>query len=376
LKIVVDQNIRGAESTFGHHGELTFLEGRAIRNGDLRDAEVLIVRTATTVDETLLRGTPVRFVGSTSIGIDHIDTAWLDRRGIAWSNAPGCNADGTAQYTLAIAWLACERLGISLTKLTAGVIGRGNVGSRVQTLLEALGVTVVANDPPLADAGEPGLVTLEEALAQDLVCLHVPLTRAGPYPTFRFIGRRELARMRPQSLLVNTSRGDVVDGGALLDSLRTGRLHAALDVWPGEPRIDPDLLAAATVGTPHVAGYSDDGKYAGTRMVYEAFCEFFRLEARPMAMPGQSPELHIQAGQDPIAAALEAACFVQSHDEALRALARQNAADRVLGFDRLRREYPSRRDFQAWRLHCDQPADAPTLARLGFRVETPHLRYS
>ena len=368
MKIAVDQNIKGAESTFGHHGELSFLEGRAIRNEHLRDTDVLIVRTATAVNETLLRGTPVRFVGSTSIGIDHIDTDWLEHQGVAWANAPGCNADGTAQYTLAIAWLACERLGRPLSDLTAGVIGRGNVGSRVQALFRALGMRVVANDPPLADAGEPDLVSLDDALAQDVVCLHVPLTREGRYPTFRFIGRRELARMGPNSLLINASRGDVVDGDALLGEVRAGRLHAALDVWPGEPRIDPDLLRATTVATPHVAGYSDDGKYKGTRMVYRAFCAAAGLKPQPMAMPTQSPELQIHPGQDPIACALEASCFVQRHDEAMRALAPLDAAERAAGFDRLRRDYPSRRDFAAWQVHCSDSGPARTLARMGFRV--------
>ena len=227
---------------------------------------------------------------------------------------------------------------------------------------------VVANDPPLADAGEPDLVSLDEALAQDVVCLHVPLTREGPYPTFRFIGRRELARMRTDSLLINASRGDVVDGEPLLDELRPGRLHAALDVWPGEPRINPDLLRATTVATPHVAGYSDDGKYNGTRMVYEAFCASAGLEPRPMAMPTQSPELHVDAGQDPLARALEASCFVQRHDEAMRKLAHRDAAERAVEFDRLRRDYPSRRDFQAWVVHCSDPGPARTLARMGFQV--------
>jgi len=156
LKILVDQNIRGAPSTFGRHAELTFMDGRSIRNEHLGQADALIIRTATVVDETLLRGTPVRFVGTTSIGIDHVDTDWLDRQGIVWANAPGCNADGTAQYTLAMVALACARLGRPLTDLNAAVVGRGNVGSRVQSLLQVLGVDVVANDPPLADAGVPG----------------------------------------------------------------------------------------------------------------------------------------------------------------------------------------------------------------------------
>ena len=369
MKIVIDQNIRGAESTFGRHGELTFLEGRSIRNEHLRDAEALVIRTATRVDAELLQDTPVRFVGSTSIGLDHIDTTWLDGKGIAWANAPGCNADGTAQYTLAIAWLACERLGRPLTELSAAVIGRGNVGSRVQSLLQALDASVVANDPPLADAGVPGLVSLEEALAQDIVCLHVPLTRQGPYPTLRFIDATALAHMNPGALLINSARGDVVNGGALLDELRAGRLQAALDVWPGEPQIDTALLEAVTVATPHVAGYSADGKYNGTRMVYEAFCHSAGLDPFPIAAPTDEPELRIPAGVDPVGHALGATCFVERHDAAMRELALCGDEERAGGFDRLRRDYPVRRDFQAWRVHCADPSGARALGKLGFRVQ-------
>jgi erythronate-4-phosphate dehydrogenase len=369
LKIVVDQNIRGAQSTFGRHGNLSFMEGRSIRNEHLSDTDALIIRTATVVDQSLLRGTPVRFVGSTSIGIDHIDTGWLDRQGITWANAPGCNADGTAQYTLAMIWLALERLGRRLSGMTAAVVGRGNVGSRVKSLLETLGLEVVANDPPLADAGEPGLVSIDEALAQDIVCLHVPLTRQGPYPTYRFIGREQLARMHDNALLVNTSRGDVVDGNAVLPELRPGRLQAALDVWPGEPRIDPALLTATTVATPHVAGYSDDGKRNGTRMVYEAFCAWSGLAPHAMQTPPRPPELRIDAGENPLARALDVACFIRRHDRAMRELAGCDPADMAAGFDRLRREYPNRRDFQAWRVHCDDTACRGTLGRLGFQVE-------
>ena len=368
MNIIVDQNIRGAESTFGRHAELSFMEGRSIRNEDLSDADALIIRTATRVDESLLRGTPVRFVGSTSIGIDHIDTGWLDRQDIAWANAPGCNADGTAQYTLAMIWLACQRLGRRLQGLTAAVVGRGNVGSRVKALLESLGIEVVANDPPLADAGETGLVSLDEALQRDIVCLHVPLTRHGPYPTYRLIGQEQLARMQDNALLVNAGRGDSVDGSALLAEVGAGRLQAALDVWPGEPNIDPALLSATTVATPHVAGYSDDGKRNGTRMAYEAFCAWSGLAPHSMETPPSPPELRIDAGEDALTRVLEATCFVRRHDRAMRDLAGCDPAERAAGFDRLRREYPTRRDFQAWRVRCGDAACRETLGRLGLRV--------
>jgi len=298
-----------------------------------------------------------------------MDLDWLERNHIAWANAPGCNADSTAQYTLAMIALACERLGRVLTGLTAAVIGRGNVGSRVQVLLQELGLSVLANDPPLADAGESGLAPLDQALAQDIVCLHVPLTNDGPYPTRGMIDRDALARMRDNALLVNTSRGDVVDGQALLDELQGGRLHAALDVWPGEPRMDARLVHATTVATPHVAGYSADGKLRGTLMVYRAFCHWAGLQPVPdPAIPQEPPRLHIPAGQAALTSALDAACFVRRHDSQMRALADLPTDLRAAQFDRLRRDYPLRRDFGAWQVHVDDAGSEQTLRRLGFHV--------
>ncbi len=373
MKIVVDQNIRGAGDTFGQHGNLHFMDGREIFRAQVLDADVLIIRTATRVDEQLLRDSRVGFVGTTSIGTDHLDTAWLDQNGICWASAPGCNADSAAQYTLAMIWLANLRTGGQLKRQRAAIIGRGNVGSRVQRLLEALGVEVVANDPPLADGGEPGLVNLEEALQRDIICFHVPLTTDGPYPTFRFIDAAQLALMPKGALLVNTARGDVICGPALLAELQDRRLHAALDVWPGEPRIDHRLLEASTVATPHVAGYSDDGKRKGTWIVYEAFCRWAGLEPVP-ARPdcGERPKLTIEPGEDGLSKALDAACFVRSHDEAMRRLSGLTEQDRAAGFDRLRRDYPTRRDFQAWSLHCPDPEQAQLFDRLGFSVNAPY----
>jgi len=369
VNIVIDRNIRGAETTFGRHGSLRVMDGRAIRRADLADADLLIVRTATRVDRDLLHGTPVRFVGTTSIGTDHFDIPYLDAAGIAWANAPGCNADSAAEYTLAMIWLACQRLGRSLAGSRAGIVGRGNVGSRTLRLLHTLGVDVVANDPPLADAGVTGLVSLNEALECDIVCLHVPLTRDGPYPTWRMIDPRALARLRDGALLVNAARGDVVDGPALRSALERGRMHAALDVWPGEPQLDPQLLRRTVVATPHVAGYSDDGKRNGTRMVYEAFCAWSG-EAPVAAEPNadRSLSLHLDPERDALTQALEAACFVPRHDAALGELADRPTAEIARGFDRLRKEYPFRRDFRGWRIRGARDADAERLAALGFIV--------
>jgi erythronate-4-phosphate dehydrogenase len=370
VKIVVDQNIRAAGSTFGRHAELQLIDGRNICADQLGDAEALIIRTTSRVDRQLLKGSRVGFVGTTSIGTDHLDIEWLEQRGIRWANAPGCNADSAAQYTLAMMWLACARLGRRLAEQSVGIIGRGNVGSRLQRLLTGLGVETVANDPPLTELGAAGLVSLDKALAQDIVSLHVPLERAGVFPTYRFIASEQLARMSSHALLVNAARGDVVDADALLLELGDGRLHAALDVWPHEPRISRRLLESTEVATPHVAGYSDDGKHNAVQMVYQAFCEWAGLQ--PVEPGGPSSgrlELNIAAGEDAVSKALDAACFVRRHDQEMRALARLAPARRAIEFDRLRRDYPPRRDFHGWNIHCGESEKARVLGRLGFSLE-------
>jgi erythronate-4-phosphate dehydrogenase len=370
VRIVVDRNIRGAEVTFGRHGELVQMDGRDIRKPDLEGADLLIIRTATKANAELLDGTAVRFVGTTSIGTDHLDIPWLEQQGIAWSNAPGCNADSAAQYTLAMMWLACARLGRKLEEQRVGIIGRGNVGSRLQKLLQALAVETVANDPPLADEGEKGLVSQAEALACDVVTLHVPLTRDGPYPTLRMIGAEQLARMPSGALLVNAARGDVVDGPALLDAVRSSGTHAALDVWPGEPLLNPELLEHAVVATPHVAGYSDDGKRNGTWIVYEAFCEWSGVS--PVTRQGFESgrlSLSITNAEGALTEALQSACFVEVHDRALKKLSRLGTEEIARGFDQLRKEYPFRRDFHGWDVSCTNREAAAMLMRLGFEVE-------
>lgn len=369
MKIVVDQNIRAAGECFGQHGELTVLDGRRICTADLRDADALIIRTTTRVDGQLLKDSPVGFVGTTSIGTDHLDIDWLEQRDITWASAPGCNADSAAQYTLAMIWLACERLGLRLASQRVGIIGRGNVGSRLQRLLAALGVESVANDPPLEERGESGLVSLEKALAQDIVSLHVPLERQGAHPTYRFIASEQLARMRDHALLVNTARGDVVDGSALMAELQRGRLHAALDVWPGEPCFSSELLDSTTVATPHVAGYSDDGKRNGMLTVYRAFCEWADLQPlEPVGGSAAYRNLDIAAAEDAISRALDAACFVSRHDREMRLLSALEPRHRAVEFDRLRRDYPLRRDFHAWNIDCQDSEKATALSRLGFLV--------
>ena len=366
LIIVADRNMATLENTFGRHGALRLADGRALRRETLEDADVLLVRSVTRVDAALLEGTPVRFVGTATIGTDHLDLRWLEAHGIAWASAPGCNADAAAQYTLGMILLAWHRLGRARADLGVGIVGHGNVGSRLAALCEALGVPTVSNDPPLAEAGLGGLVILDEALACPVVSLHVPLTRSGPWPTAHLVDGDVIERMAPGALLVNAARGDVVDGDALTAALAAGRIHAALDVWPGEPRIDSALLHATTVATPHVAGYSTEGKRRGTTMVYDAFCRWLGVD-----MPAGAPErtnsnesLDVRGHRDPIARAVLETTGVERDDAALRA-----APCDVKAFDRLRRACGPRREFAQVRVRAPRTA-LDMLCALGFDTPT------
>jgi len=355
------------DETFGAHGEIIRVAGREMSRNDLESADVLLVRSVTPVGPRLLEGTPVRFVGTATIGLDHMDTDWLDAAGIAWASAPGCNADAAAQYALGMMMLACQRLGRAFSAQRVGIIGRGNVGSRLQALLEALEVQTVACDPPLVEQGVRGLVTREEALDRDIVSLHVPLTRSGPHATRRMIDAKALAAMRPGALLVNTARGAVVAAAELLQWLTSGSGYAALDCWPGEPDIHPALLDAALVATPHVAGYSEEGKRRGTQMIYRAFCRHFGLAERPCFEPAEAtidaPVSRAGDCRSFAAGAVLAACGTERDDAEMR-----RRAGTAGFFDTLRREYRQRREFQSTRLRVCSVECAPLLKRLGFRT--------
>lgn len=366
MRIIADANIPAVGETFGRHAELRRVDGRRLSRSDLARADALLVRSVTAVGPALLQGTPVRFVGSATIGIDHLDTGWLEANGIAWANAPGCNADAAAQYTLAMLSLACRRLGRELRDQRVGIVGRGNVGSRLQALLTALEVSSLACDPPLAEAGESGLVPLADILALPVVSLHVPLTRSGPCPTLGMIGQEQLDRLPAGALLLNTSRGKVVDSPALAGWLAGGRGNAALDVWPREPALDPDLLRLATVATPHVAGYSLEGRLNGTRMIYVAFCEWLGVEAGANPPPeAPVPELLDVTACRGVTDLLLGASRIEADDAALRALAGtpELLAD---GFDGLRRDYRYRRDFSGLQVGGASGTLAGLLPALGF----------
>ncbi len=354
MKLLIDENIPGAASAFDCFGEVRVLPGRAITRAALHDIEALLVRSVTRVDRTMLEGTPVRFVASATAGIDHVDTQALAELGIAFAHAPGSNADSVVDYVLAVLALAFPPPA-GLQGRCVGIIGCGQVGGRLLRRLRALGVPCRVHDPLLGAAAPPEEAPLAEVLAADIVTLHVPLTREGAHATQHMISARELRALRDDALLINAARGAVVENGVLRDALlQRPQLRAVLDVWENEPLPDRALLARVLVGTPHIAGYAWDGKLRGASQVFEALAAFAGLEwgagaATGLCAPsvGDLREHDCGSWQEAVLA-----CYDPRHDDArLRAVAlEQDRTARAAGFDRLRRDYPPRREFSAWRI--------------------------
>lgn len=376
MKIVADENIPFVQEAFGTLGDITMLPGREIGPEQVRGADLLLVRSITAVDARLLEGSRVRFVGSATIGLDHVDEAWLRARGIVLVYAPGSNANSVAEYVVAaLVALGSERY----AGRTLGIIGLGRIGILVREKALALGMTVLANDPPLEKAGLGGLVSLEELLKRsDIVTCHVPLTREGPDTTYHLLDASGLSLLRPHAVVINTSRGAVVDNAALLRCLQEKRLGGAvLDVWEGEPQPDPALIRAVTLGTPHIAGHSWNGKAAGTKMLYDAVCTFFnrRFKWAPPAPPDGADRrpVAVEAGRsldELLPALLPRSYDIRRDDAALRAIAELPGSEQGRAFDHFRASYPARLEFRhtSVAVPVGRSKVPEALRRVGFTV--------
>ena len=292
MKLVIDDKIPYIRGQAERLGECLYLPGADISAGDVRDADALIVRTRTRCDEALLRGSKVRFVATATIGYDHIDRAAMRRLGIAWANCPGCNAASVAQYVGCVILAAQEEGVLKKGSLVVGLIGAGHGGTAAKTLLEGMGHRVMLNDPPLQLRGQRGLFSLESIAREcDVVSLHTPLTRSGLFPTYHLANRRFFASLRRRPLFINSSRGACMDTRAVVEALEDGKIRAAaIDTWENEPCIDKKLLRSAWISTPHIAGYSADGKSNATRMALEAVSAHFGLDCSFNISPPSLPE--------------------------------------------------------------------------------------
>jgi erythronate-4-phosphate dehydrogenase len=352
MRIIADENIPYAVEAYSTLGEVVLAPGRGITRAMLEDADVLVVRSITKVNAELLDGTRVQFVGTCTIGEDHIDKVYLASRGIAFSSAPGCNANSVGQYLVATLLHLAEKHGIAPEGMKLGIVGVGNVGKRVYFQARALGFSCVLHDPPLAETtGDPIYRPIEEVLGCDIVTLHVPLARAGAHPTRHLVDETFLAKMRDGAFLINSSRGAVVDNQALKRALAVGKLRGTvLDVWEGEPNPDTELLERVDLGTPHIAGYSFEGKVNGTRQILEALCAHFGTkstwEDAVVLPPPSVPDVAVDgASRTGVADAVRKVYDVRDDDAAMRRMLAVPGPERGAFFDVLRKAYPVRREF-------------------------------
>jgi erythronate-4-phosphate dehydrogenase len=381
MRIVIDRNIPYGEPVFSTLGDVTALRTGDIQAAAVQNADILIIRSETKVNAALLDGSPVRFVGTATIGTDHVDTGYLAAHGIGFTSAPGCNANSVAEYITAALLTISQRLDLGLAGKTLGIVGVGNIGSKVVRVAQALGMRVLQNDPPLArQTGDARFVHLDELMEADIITLHVPLSRTGPDATYHFFDATRIGAMKPGSILINASRGAVVETAAIRNALARKHLAGAvLDVWEKEPAINAELLSLVNIGTAHVAGYSLDGKVTAVRMVYQSLCK--HLGVLPtwtgwdkLPSPG-SPRFSLPAqagGTEEILRKTVARCYdIELDDRLLREMLAQPEDRRADYFMKLRTGYRMRREFSATTIPIppEQQQMSGTLKALGFQVE-------
>lgn len=370
MKILVDENMPYARDLFSRLGEVVAVPGRPIPREALSDADGLMVRSVTRVNADLLASTPVKFVGTATAGTDHVDESYLQKAGVAFSAAPGCNAIAVVEYVFSSLLALAERDGFTLSERTVGIVGVGNVGSRLQARLAAWGVKTLLCDPPRADRGDKeDFISLDSLVAgADIITFHTPLFVDGPYKTLHMVDRQLLSRLKPGTILINACRGEVVDNDALLACLTAGQaLTTVLDVWEPEPDLNTDLLARVDIGTAHIAGYTLEGKARGTTQVFEAFSAFIgKPQSVALASLLPTPEvdsvtLHGPLNQAILKRLVHLVYDVRRDDALLR-----KVAGLAGEFDKLRKHYAERREWSSLRVQCSDENTANLLQQLGF----------
>lgn len=378
MKIIADQNIPKVKPAFSTLGDVELLPGREITRDHLHDCQCLLVRTVTKIDKHLLHNTPVQFIGSATIGTDHVDLDYLKQQGITFSNAPGCNAEAAAEYVISGIFALSQRKNFNPFTRKAGIIGCGNVGSNLLNKFQTLGIETLICDPPRAelDKGNSSYVDLDTIIsACDLISLHVPHTREGKHPTHHLFNHQNLKLLKKDCLLINAARGSVVDNQTLAQVItQRPDLITFLDTWENEPDLSRSLLKQVDLATPHIAGYSVEGRLRGTQMILEAASRHFGKTSH-WHMSRLLPELidlKIESSNEDLRNWQEV--FNKHHDiwQDHRAL-RQGL---VLGdieysqhFDSLRRVYPDRFEYERYQLVGGQKKAAAIARELLFKVK-------
>ena len=375
IKIVADDKIPFLKGVLEPYADIIYLPGNLITHESVIEADALLIRTRTRCDATLLEDTAVKFIATATIGYDHIDTDYCRSKVITWVNVPGCNSASVQQYIAAALLTLAYNNDYTLREKTLGIIGVGNVGSKVQKAATILGMKVKLNDPPRArNEGIHCFITLDEILeTSDIITIHVPLNKTGPDKTLHLFDAELLGKMKDGSWLINSSRGEVIDTNALKTALSSGKLSGAvLDVWENEPEIDRELLSQVFISTPHIAGYSIDGKAKGTSQVVRALSEFFGLPLNdfyPPELPEPSvPEIVIDgAGKSSFQIVHQAVLHTYPIMKDHILLQRSPAT-----FEQQRGQYPVRREFPSYtvKIRNGKPKSIEMLLKLGFKIET------
>ncbi|AMT89957.1 MULTISPECIES: 4-phosphoerythronate dehydrogenase PdxB [Pseudomonas] len=371
MLIVADENIPLLDAFFAGFGDIRRVPGRSIDRATVEQADVLLVRSVTNVNRALLEGSKVRFVGTCTIGTDHLDLDYFNEAGICWSSAPGCNARGVVDYVLGSLMTLAEIEGADLTQRTYGVVGAGEVGGRLIKVLKGLGWNVKVCDPPRQAAEGGDYVSLEQIIEQcDVISLHTPLTRSGNEATWHLFDQQRLQQLKQGAWLINAARGPVVDNAALREVLLEREdLQAVLDVWEKEPEVDPALAELCVLATPHIAGYSLDGKQRGTAQIYQAYCAFSgqpaAIQLSDLLPATWLSEVSLHGDSDP-AWALAMLCrgvYDPRRDDAdFRRSLVGNVAEQRTAFDALRKQYPVRREIEGLKVRIE--GDAPVLRQI------------
>ncbi len=375
LNIVADENISYAEEAFSRFGKVTLCHGRKITKDLLKDTDALVVRSITKVNKDLLEGTPVKFVGTATIGTDHIDKSYLKEKSIAFSDAAGCNADAVAEYVFTALLKTAVEKNFKLEGKTIGIVGVGNIGSRIARLAPLLGMKVLKNDPPLhRKTGSDEYVPFENIFDADIVTLHVPLNMDGIDKTYHMFDADNLERLKDGTILINACRGQVVDNPALLKIIEKKNLTVILDVWENEPDINTDLLNKVFIGSPHIAGYSLEGKVNGTSFIYDALSKFLGKEDgwKP-ALPEVEDNfisLNLSEEKEHLLYNLFNKIYpIKRDDNNLRELINMKADERPVSFDKLRKNYPLRRELNNYAVDISDIDNDLRNVLTGFRLK-------
>lgn len=374
MKIVCDNKIPFLRGVLEPYAEVVYMPGKETTPELVKDADAIITRTRTICNESLLKGSVVKVIATATIGFDHIDTDWCEANGIIWRNAPGCNSWSVKQYISSVLVALAQKHSFSLEGKTLGVVGVGNVGSKVAVAARALGMNVLLNDPPRArKEGQEGFVSLDELMAgSDIITLHVPLSKDGEDATWHLFDGDRIASMGKEQILINSSRGPVVDNKALKAALQAGSIKAAvLDVWEGEPELDPELIDLLDITTPHIAGYSADGKANGTMASVRTVAEILGLpltDWTPSGVP--APEQNLEFEID----AQGKSCEEVLREAVLYTYDVREDSDRLRNapelFEKLRGDYQIRREPSAFSLvlKSGTAQEVEALEAIGFKV--------